>query len=52
MLAAVFAAYWWALNSGRTKFAPLSAGELGTAVAAGLAGVAWIELLKLVKRAR
>jgi len=116
MLAAVFAAYWWALDSGRSeaqartvafaaivlsnlalllatrsrtrtvlatlaepnaalwaitlgalaalgaaiyvpaaaaifRFAPLGAAELAVAAGAGLAGVAWVELLKLMRRA-
>jgi P-type Ca2+ transporter type 2C len=116
MLAAVFAAYWWALDSGRSeaaartiafaaivlanlsllfatrsrnrtllcmlrepnlalwgialgalvalaaviylppaaaifRFAPLGVAELGVAAGAGLAGVAWVELLKLMGRA-
>jgi Ca2+-transporting ATPase len=51
-LAALAVAIYVPAAASLFRFAPLGAGDLGLAAAAGVAGVAWIELLKLAKGAR
>jgi len=50
-LAALAAAIYVPAAAGIFRFAPLGAAELGVAAGAALAGVAWVELLKLTGRA-
>jgi Ca2+-transporting ATPase len=49
-LAALAAAIYVPAAAGIFRFAPLGAAELGVAAGAALAGVAWVELLKLTRR--
>jgi len=51
-LAALGAAIYVPAAAAIFRFSPLGATELTVAAAAGLAGVAWVELLKLTGRAQ
>jgi Ca2+-transporting ATPase len=50
-LAALAGALYVPVAASLFRFAPLGAAELGVALGAGLAGIAWLEALKLARRA-